>query len=99
MKRLFFRSFLKCIPIAVLLFILAEFFVTNHLAGLGGNVGLIDQKIARLREENELLRQEVASASALVTISDRAVQLGFIEPRQVLTIGPEQSSVATLPHR
>mgnify|MGYP001587401265 FL=1 len=99
MKRLFIRSFLKCIPILALLFIAAEFFVTNHLAGLGGNVGSIDQKIAHLREQNELLRQSVASSSALVTISDRAVRLGFIEPTHVLTIGPEQSSVAIVPHR
>ena len=88
---------MKFIPFAILMLILAEFFVTNHLAGLGGNVGTIDQKIVQLREENELLRQEVASASALVAVSQRAAELGFVEPKSVLTIGPEQSSVAIAP--
>lgn len=90
---------MKYIPLTILILILAEFFVTNHVAGLGGNVGEIELKIAAIREENERLRQEVASASALLSVSQRAKELGFVEPKNILTIGPEQSSVAIAPDR
>ncbi len=90
---------MKYIPLVILTLILAEFFVTNHVAGQGGNVGAIDQKIVATREENEMLRQEVASVSALVTVGARAIELGFIEPKNILTIAPEQSSVAIAPER
>ena len=98
MKRVL-RLFLKGVPIAVVLFILLEFVVTNHLAGLGDNVNSIDQRIQDLQEENERLVIEIASASAMTTVASNASKLGFVQPTHILTITPGQSSVAIVPQR
>ncbi|MEK7129881.1 MAG: hypothetical protein AAB803_02565 [Patescibacteria group bacterium] len=78
------------LPLILISGILIEFVLTNHLASLGREVRVIDERINQLREENEQLVGDVASASSLLTVSARASELGFVEPEQYLTIGADQ---------
>lgn len=82
------------LPVLLIAVVLAEFTVTNYLAGKGREVGGIDRQIVVLQEENERLAQQVASTSSLLAVSERARALGFIEPVHYMTIGPEQFTVA-----
>ena len=82
------------LPILLIVVVLAEFMVTNYLAGKGREVGSIERQIGVLQDENERLAQQVASASSLLNVSGRARALGFIEPAQYMTIGPSPFTVA-----
>ena len=85
---------LRLLPVLLIAVVLAEFMVTNYLAGKGREVGSIERQIGVLQEENERLAQQVASASSLLNVSARARALGFIEPAQYMTIGPSPFTVA-----
>lgn len=54
----------------------------------------MDGAIDSLRDENELLRQQVASASAITIIATKAVELGMVPTQNVLSFIPEDFSVA-----
>ncbi len=79
-------------PVVVVVLIFVRIVVANTLAASGETLRQIDAKIASRQEENELLDQQVASLSSLVTIEVRARQLGFSEPSkgQVMTIVQDQ---------
>lgn len=70
--------------------------MTNQMAGSGKVVHAVDISIDKLRGENELLAELVASASSLLTISAKAKQLGLRETttNQYVTIAPQDLPVA-----
>lgn len=74
------RSIAKGIPLLVIFLIVVELVWTNTLVKSGREVTATDLSIAALRQENELLAQQVASASALTTIAIRAKEAGFVSP-------------------
>jgi len=90
------RFVVRRIPLVVVVLIVAEIFVTNELAGLGQDVGLLDTQIDTLKEENQLLREQTASASSLLSLAAQARGFGFREPTpsQFLSLVPEQFPVA-----
>ncbi|MBI5449454.1 hypothetical protein HY948_04015 [Candidatus Gottesmanbacteria bacterium] len=94
MIRAFGKLCLHLLPIFLVLVVLAEFMVTNYLAAKGREVGAVEQKIVDFQDENERLAQQIASASSLLHVSAEARAMGFIEPAQYMTIGPEQFTVA-----
>lgn len=83
---------LRCIPVVIVLLVITRIVVANTLAMSGEKLHQIDTKIAKVQEENELLDQQIASLSSLVTIDVRARELGFIPPAkgQVMTIVADQ---------
>lgn len=70
----------KSIPLIVILLIVIELVWSNTLVRSGQEVTATDLDIANLRQENELLSQQVASASALTTIALLAKDSGFVVP-------------------
>jgi len=95
MKKLF-RLSAYCMPLVIVILLVVKIVATNTLASFGERVRTVDAKISRIAEENELLSQQVASASALVAIAARAGELGFIEPTksQMMTMEIDQFPVA-----
>ena len=89
-------SLFKLLPVFAVLLIIVEIIVTNQMAGSGKVVHSVDISIDALRQENELLAEEVASASSLMTIAARASVLGLHEANknQYLTIAPQDLPVA-----
>ncbi len=59
----------------------------------GREVTVTDLAIAKLRQENARLSQEVASASALTTIALRAHDAGFVEPTKSQFVMMETESL------
>lgn len=95
----FIRKIAKSIPGIVVFLIVVELIWTNTLVRSGREVTGIDLQIADLRNQNELLAQKVASASALTTIASRAKDAGFIEPtnKQFVMISGNLLPVALAP--
>ncbi len=60
--------------------------VSNRLATSGLKIVQMETDIGRLNQENGDIRQEIASASALLTITEKAKALGFIKKAQPLFI-------------
>ena len=84
------------LPLTAIVLAVVEVILTNQLAGSGKAVRSVDLTIDSLRTQNELLKQRIASASSLMTISVKAKEIGFIEPTtsQYLTIVPGDLPVA-----
>lgn len=96
MIRRIFTLIIACLPILIIVLFAIRIGLANSLAALGSDVQKIDDKIAFLAEENDALRQQIASASSLLTITQRAQALGFVEPAkdQVMTMVQDQFPVA-----
>lgn len=60
---------------------LVEVIVINQLAGSGHSVSAIDTQIEKLQEENAIIEQQVASASSLLLIEQKAKEYGFTEAK------------------
>lgn len=90
------RIIAKSLPGIVVVLVVLEILWSNTLAGSGKHVTSVDLEILSLREANEQLSHQIASASSLSTIALRATQMGFIEPeaRQFVMIGSETLPVA-----
>lgn len=80
----------------ILLLVVAQFILSNHLATLGSDLKNLESTTEQLANENEILHEQVASASALTTVMVKAKALGFVEPHktQYLTIRPAELPVA-----
>ncbi len=83
-------------PLVIVFLLVVKIVATNTLASFGERVRAIDLRISHLTEENELLSQQVASASSLLTITVRATGMGFGEPTksQMMTMVQDQFPVA-----
>ncbi len=79
--RSFLSFFLKSLPLVVFILVIVQVVVTNQLAGLGADVTDIETRIEATVAENEILRQQVASASSLLLIEQKAKEQGLTEPQ------------------
>lgn len=84
----------KLLPLVVFVVILAVVIVTNQFVALGHSVGQADATIESLKEENDLLRQEIASASSLLTIQTLAEAQGFVPATHFVNVDTNAFSVA-----
>ncbi len=77
------------IPILVVLLVVVELLVTNELAGFGKRLAETDRAIDIVKEKNQLMNEKIASLSSLLTISEKARNLGFTTTPLVITLGAE----------
>ncbi len=89
------KSIRLFLPVVAIILIVVELIVTNQLAGLRRDVQSVDANTLSLQAENDLLSQKIASASALATISEKALTLGFRQPQTAdyMTLGQEYVAV------
>ena len=66
--------------LVVCLLLFAQVIVSNRLATTGYQMNEIETDIEATSENNELLKEQIASASALTTIQIKAEKLGFNRP-------------------
>ena len=90
------RTIAKCIPVFVIVLIVAQIIWSNTLVGSGREVLAIDAAISELRQANDQLGEQVASASSLITVAARSKELGLVEPTkgQFVMIGGSELPVA-----
>lgn len=96
MIRSILHLFIRSLPLLAIILIIFEIVATNEFASVGTKIRTIDVAIDRLRDENELLHSQIASASALIAIEQKAKDLGYKIPADFITMG--QETVALNPH-
>lgn len=82
--------------IIAILLLTAQFVLSNELASWGGKIKTLDQQISETLDHNELLTEQIASASALFTVQVKAKEQGFVEParKQYVTLTVDNLPVA-----
>ncbi len=90
------RAIAKSIPVVVILLVVVELIWSNTLVGSGKKVGAVDLAILDVQRQNAALSTQIASASALSTISAKAQEMGLVEPSrgQFVMIGADSLPVA-----
>lgn len=76
---------------SVILLILIQIVLSNHLALAGRDIKLIETQIQDLTQENTELSEKVASDSALLTINAKAQNLGFVKTIKPLYLSETQA--------
>ncbi len=89
MNTSYIRLGLRMIPILVILLVVVELLVTNELAGFGKRLAETDRAIEVVKEENQLMSENIASLSSLLTISEKAREFGFTSTPVVVSMGAE----------
>jgi len=79
------------VPVVAFILIISQIILSNELAGARGVIRTFDSNIATLTEEHDILSQQVASASALTTISQKALLVGFIAPTKTNVVSIDGS--------
>ena len=86
----------RIIPLSAAALMVVEIILVNAAAGWGTKVQKIDMNIDAVQQQNNLLEQNIASASSLMTIAAKSEEMGFITPSssQFITISDGQLPVA-----
>lgn len=61
----------------VIFLLLLQVVVSNRLSTAGIELNRIEEDIRNMAQENEILEERIASASALLTLKEKALELGF----------------------
>lgn len=87
------------LPITAIILVVLQVVISNELATLGKRLGQLDAQVSRETDVNEALSTEVASASSLLMIRERAELLGFVEPtaKQIMSLTLEVPVALTRP--
>lgn len=82
----------------ILITILAIFqiVISNRLASFGREISEISTKTNEILDENERIKKNIASSSAILTLGKKAEDLGFTQKAQLFYID-EQYPVALKP--
>lgn len=92
------RICLSFLPITAVILVVFQVYMTNRLVAAGKELRSVESAISQAREENERLVTEVASASSLLTLRQKAAEYGFVEPsRDKILTFPETLPVAFQP--
>ncbi len=78
-------------PILTVVLIVIQVVVSNELASLGKKLGKLDTEISFAQDVYADLSTQVASASSLAALRERAIGMGFREPTQaqIVALTPE----------
>lgn len=70
---------------------LSQLFLSNQLASFGSRLATLEKEERLLSFTNDLLAKEIATASSIATIAEKAKALSFTAPTQFLVVAePEQ---------
>lgn len=76
------------LPLTALMLMIIQVVLSNQLATLGKRLGQLDKEVRLETDVYEALSTEVASASSLLVLRERAQLLGFVEPtaKQIMSL-------------
>ncbi len=72
-----FPPFVLHLVFVAVILVIMQVVISNHLIGSGKTVSEIEEELLVIRQENEELRQQIASSSSLLTLGEKAKALGF----------------------
>lgn len=78
------------IPITAVVLGVASIFVHNFLATSGSDLKSLESAAQVLTGQNSLLHQQIAQASSLTLLKDKAPSLGFLTPERVVYVNLSQ---------
>lgn len=67
----------------------AKLFVSNRLSNLGQEIEKENRKAQVLIAENRILDEEIRQKESLVNLSEKAKELGFVEPKLIFYLVPQ----------
>ncbi len=79
----------KLIKIAVILIVIltiVQVIVSNSLSTTGVRLGKMQDEIARLKNQNQVLKEKLLSESSLTALSVEATKLGYIPSKSQVVI-------------
>ena len=84
------RTILYVSFVVALLVVLATLYLmlVSQTAARGRHIEQLREELAWLRKENEQLEVEIAKASSIARLRDRAIELGFAPAEQVEFLSP-----------
>ncbi len=87
----FIKMLYVVMPLVAIILVVTQVVVSNELASLGKKLGKLDSEISFAQDVHEDLSTQVASASSLFALRDRAQAMGFSEPTQsqIVALSPE----------
>lgn len=76
------------LPITAVVLLVFQVIISNELATLGKKLGQLDVDVRLVSDVRESLSIEVASASSLMALRERALSQGFVEPtsKQIMNL-------------
>lgn len=76
------------LPLTAIMLMILQVVLSNELASLGKRLGQLDKEVRLETDIHEALSTEVASASSLLVLRERAQMLGFAEPtaKQIMSL-------------
>ncbi len=86
-----FRFLRTAIPVTAIVLIVVQVIISNELATLGKRMGTLDVAVTKQQDLHETLETQVASASSLLTLRQRAQAEGFHDPlaNQIVSLPAE----------
>ena len=84
----FVRAAEILLPITAVILLVFQVIISNELATLGKKLGQLDVDVRLVSDVRESLSIEVASASSLLALRERALSQGFVEPtnKQIMNL-------------
>lgn len=77
-----YQIILKSLIFTMLLLALGRVVVSNIISTSGTELGRINEKIATVRIQNEILEQELFTKTSLENIASEAAKLGFTDKKE-----------------
>jgi len=76
------------LPLTAVVLLIVQVVISNELAALGKQMGQLDAAVRLESDVKESLAIQVASASSLLTLRERATIAGFVEPttKQIMNL-------------
>lgn len=76
------------LPITAVVLLVFQVIISNELATFGKKLGQLDVDVRLVSDVRESLSIEVASASSLLALRERALSQGFVEPttKQIMNL-------------
>ncbi len=76
------------LPFIGVILVVTQLVVSNYLVSVSKNTLHLDQEIVKIREQNEVLRQQVAQETSLSKIEEKASELGLVKSVHIFTLTP-----------
>lgn len=76
------------LPVIGVFLMITQLFISNFLVSASKSTLLLDQEIADIREQNEILRQQVGQETSLSRIEENALGLGLVKSNHIFTLTP-----------
>jgi cell division protein FtsL len=87
-KKPFFKL-AKVLVFLVLFLALVQVYISHRLTTAGKLVGETEAKTEQVRQENEIIQEEIDQEGSLTVVAERAEELGFRPAKEIVYLTPE----------